>query len=175
MSIRAEQFLLLSAWLLLASCGDREIPTSPDMSFDANGSVAVADSRHPTTLQSAGAAGNVSTDPALDSSSSSVGGTVKETLTGPAINGVVPQGEAIADQSSFLSGGSTILTVQVRDVNLPSGTVLGVTLDFTPIGTITLSGGEGSMTANLGHFGVSRDQVRVQCGDGTILQGGFFR
>jgi hypothetical protein len=30
---------------------------------------------------------------------SSTGGTVKETLTGPAIGGVVPEGQALADQS----------------------------------------------------------------------------
>jgi hypothetical protein len=109
------------------------------------------------------------------SSSSSSGGTVKETLSGPAIDGVVPRGVATADQSQFRSGGSTILTVQVRDVNLPDGTVLGVTLDFTPVGSITLADRQGSMTANLGHFGVSRDQVRVKNGDTQILIGGFFQ
>ena len=35
----------------------------------------------------------------------SLSGTVKEILTGPAIGGVVPEGEALADQSNFLSGG----------------------------------------------------------------------
>lgn len=109
------------------------------------------------------------------SSSSSSGGTVKETLSGPAIDGVVPEGLAIADQSNFSRGGSTILTVQVKKVNLRDGTVLGVTLDFTPVGSITLSGGQGSMTADLGHFAVSRDQVRVKNGDTQILIGGFFR
>ena len=29
-------------------------------------------------------------------------------------------------------------------------------------------------TTSLGHFGVSRDQVRVNNGDVTILSGGFF-
>ena len=77
--------------------------------------------------------------------------------------------------SSFSTGGSTILTVQVKKVNLPDGTVLNVTLDFTPIGSLTLTGGQGSMQADLGHFGVSRDQVRVKNGDTVILQGGFFQ
>ncbi|NUR52845.1 MAG: hypothetical protein HOQ29_00195 [Acidobacteria bacterium] len=109
------------------------------------------------------------------SSSSASGGTVKEVLTGPGINGVVPEGIATADQSQFLAGGSTILTVQVKKVNLRDGTVLGVTLDFTPVGSITLSGGQGTMTANLGHFAVSRDQVRVKNADAVILSGGFFQ
>jgi hypothetical protein len=107
------------------------------------------------------------------------GGTAKETLTGPAINGVVPEGQALADMSQFLTGGDTIMTVQVKKVNLPDGTVLAVTLDFTPIGNITLSRNEGTLVKNLGHFGVSRDQVRVYNGTDTtgtpILSGGFFQ
>ena len=54
------------------------------------------------------------------------GGTASEALTGAAIGGVVPQGQALADQSQFLAGGATTLTVSVRNVNLPDGTVLGV-------------------------------------------------
>jgi hypothetical protein len=119
--------------------------------------------------------GSTGTAPWSSSSSGSSGGTVKETLSGPAINGVVPRGIALADQSQFSSGGSTILTVEVRDVNLRDGTVLGVTLDFTPIGSIRLADRRGSMSANLGHFAVSRDQVRVKNGDTQILIGGFFQ
>ncbi len=103
------------------------------------------------------------------------GPTVKETLTGSAINGVVPEGQAQADESQFLCGGDTILTVQVKNVNLPDGTVLGVSLDFTPVGTITLSKQEGSMSADLGHFAVSHDNVRVNNGGTTILIGGSFQ
>ena len=106
---------------------------------------------------------------------SSTGGTLKETLTGPAINGVVPEGQALADESQFASGGPTILTVQIKKVNLPDGTVLGVTLDFTPVGAITLSGQQGTLRTSLGHFGVSRDQVRVNRASTTILIGGFFQ
>jgi hypothetical protein len=156
--------VLLSVSFLVAACGDRSMPTSPDTRFDSSATSAT---------QSASAA---TLDPAwTSSSSSSGGGTVKEILSGPAINGVTPEGLAIADQSRFSSGGSTILTVQVKKVSLRDGTVLGVTLDFTPVGSITLAGGEGSMTANLGHFAVSRDQVRVKNGDTQILIGGFFQ
>ncbi len=39
---------------------------------------------------------------------------------------------------------------------------LWVTIDFKPVGTITVSHGSGSMAPyNLGDFGVSMDQVRV--------------
>jgi hypothetical protein len=147
-----------------AGCADRPMPTSPDARFDVGAAPAVA-----------GADGSGQSNGASTWSSSGVGGTVKEVLTGSAINGVVPEGLATADQSAFSSGGSTILTVQVKKVNLRDGTVLGVSLDFTPIGSITLSGGQGSMTANLGHFAVSRDQVRVSDGNTVILIGGFFR
>jgi hypothetical protein len=113
--------------------------------------------------------------PTSASLAASTGGTLKETLSGSAIGGVVPEGQALADESQFAAGGSTILTVQVKKVNLPDGTVLPVTLDFTSVGSITLSNGEGTMRASLGHFGVSRDQVRVLNGSTTVLSGGFFQ
>jgi hypothetical protein len=173
-SRRIQQFVAVCAWLCLAACGDRAMPTSPDANFSTNGSAATQGSGPATPA--AAPLGTSSTGSDWQSSSSSGGGgTVKETLVGPAINGVTPSGLATADQSKFSGGGSTILTVQVKNVNLPSGTVLGVTLDFTPVGSITLSGGQGSMTTSLGHFAVSRDQVRVKNGDTTILQGAFFR
>lgn len=104
------------------------------------------------------------------------GGTsLTETLSGSAINGVVPEGQSQADESQFANGGSTTLTVQVKNVNLPDGTVLGVTLDFTPVASLTITRGEGSVRTSLGHFGVSRDQVRVNSGATTILAGAFFR
>jgi hypothetical protein len=108
-------------------------------------------------------------------SSSGAGGTRRETLTGAAINGVVPEGQALADLSRFASGGDTFLTVTIRKVNLPDGTNLGVNLDFKPLGSITLSGGSGTLTVNLGHFAPSRDPVTVKQNGATILGGGFFQ
>ena len=115
------------------------------------------------------------TAPTSPSLAASSGGTVKEALTGPAIGGVVPEGQALADESHYLSGGSTILTVQIKKVNEPDGTVLGVSLDGTPVGSITLSRTEGTMRADLGHFAVSRDKIVVARGTTTILSGGFFQ
>lgn len=112
------------------------------------------------------------------------GGTLTELLSGSAINGVTPTGRADADESQFTTcGGFTILNVRVDKVNLPNGTVLWVSLDFMPVGTITLSGGTGSMAPyNLGRFGVGFDQVRVVDhppprvnGEPTVLIGGSFR
>jgi len=91
------------------------------------------------------------------------GKKLKESLSGPSFNGQTPSGTAIADETRFSGcGGFTILSVSVTKVNLPAGTRLWVTLDFMPVGTITLSNGSGSMTPNnLGRFGVSRDQIRA--------------
>ena len=91
------------------------------------------------------------------------GGKLKEPLSGPSFNGQTPSGTALADETQFSGcGGFSVLSVSVKKVNLPDGTQLWVTLDFKPVGTITLRNGSGNMTPyDLGHFGVSMDQVRV--------------
>jgi hypothetical protein len=111
------------------------------------------------------------------------GGTLKESLSGSAFNGKTPSGQATADETRFSGcGGFSLLSVQVKDVNLPDGSVLWVTLDFQPVGTITLRGASGTMpTYNMGRFGVSNDDVRVYSAlpdistSQQILIGGFFQ
>src|SRR4051794_20843379 len=111
------------------------------------------------------------------------GGVLKEPLSGPASNGGTPSGQATADETRFSGcGGFSLLDVQVKNVNLPDGTRLWVTLDFGPVGTITLRAGAGTMaTYNMGRFGVSNDDVRVYSalpdvgGAQQILIGGAFR
>jgi Putative Ig domain/Abnormal spindle-like microcephaly-assoc'd, ASPM-SPD-2-Hydin len=111
------------------------------------------------------------------------GGVLRETLSGSPFNGKTPSGQASADETKFSGcGGFSLLSAQVKDVNLPDGSVLWVTLDFQAVGTITLRGGSGTMrTYNMGRFGVSNDDVRVYSAlpDVTssrqILIGGAFR
>jgi Putative Ig domain len=105
----------------------------------------------------------VTSSPAPSPSGCQTGGTLKESLSGSAINGRTPSGTATTDESKFSGcGGFSLLSVQVKNVNLPDGTVLWATLDFKPVGMITLSRGSGTMpTYNMGDFGVSRDQIRV--------------
>src|ERR671937_167352 len=111
------------------------------------------------------------------------GGTLKEQLSGPAFNGKTPSGQAQADETQFRGcGGFSLLSAQVKNVALPDGAVLWVTLDFKPVGTITLRGGSGAMpTYNMGGFGVSNDDVRVYSSlpdistSQQILIGGAFR
>ena len=113
--------------------------------------------------------------PAAPASAGGCGPTVKTTLSGPAFNGVVPQGQAQADESQYLCGGDTIMTVQVKNVNLPDGTVVNVILDFAPKGTLTLNKQQGTMRVNLGHFALGHDEVRVSYGGTVILDGWNFQ
>jgi hypothetical protein len=91
------------------------------------------------------------------------GKKLTEPLSGPAISGQTPSGTATANEMQFSGcGGFSVLSASVKKVNLPDGTQLWVTIDFKPVGTITLRNGSGSMTPyNLGHFGVSMDAVRI--------------
>jgi len=124
----------------------------------------------------------VTSSPPPTPSGCQTGGTLKEALTGPSFGGKTPSGQAQADETRFSGcGGFSLLSVQVKNVALPDGTVLWVTLDFMPVGTITLRGGSGTMaTYNLGQFGVSNDDVRVYsalpdiASSRQILIGGFF-
>jgi hypothetical protein len=73
-------------------------------------------------------------------------GTTTAQLTGPAIAGQTPSGQGIGDQSQLTScGGFTVIRANVKNVNLPNGTVLWVTMGGEPIGQITLTGGGGTM------------------------------
>ena len=91
------------------------------------------------------------------------GGVLREALSGPTFNGRTPSGQAQSDETQFSGcGGFSVLSVSVSNVNLPDGSQLWVTLDFNPVGFITLRGGSGSMRAyNMGDFGVSKDNIRV--------------
>jgi Putative Ig domain/Abnormal spindle-like microcephaly-assoc'd, ASPM-SPD-2-Hydin len=69
-------------------------------------------------------------------------------LSGPAIGGVTPSGQGIGDQSQLTAcGGYTTITAQVKNINLPDGTFVWVTLGSRPIGRIALSRGSASMPA----------------------------
>jgi hypothetical protein len=98
------------------------------------------------------------------------------TLTGPAINGVVPGGNAQVDQSKLPTQPGTV-DVQVNNVNLPDGTVLGVVLTdcgSSPVGTITLRRGDGQLKTKLpvGCQIGRQSSIFVNNGSATILSGG---
>lgn len=98
--------------------------------------------------------------------------TATASLTGAPVNGQTPSGDAKAVATgSDCSNFTTTLTVSVKNLNLPDGTVLTVTDAFTPVGTLTLSGGKGSMSTNLGHFFPAGDTIRVVDATTTYLAG----
>jgi hypothetical protein len=87
-------------------------------------------------------------------------------LSGPAINGLVPQGKATINQPS-LPG---TLTTEVQNVNLPDGTVLKVRVNFYVAGTLTIAGHGGRMTASI-PFQVRTGPFEILNGDTVIMTG----
>jgi hypothetical protein len=74
--------------------------------------------------------------------------TQNTTLSGPAIAGIQPTGSAFINQDAQPNA-SGRLTLQVHNVALLNGTRLDVTLDRKPVGTITIQGRTGTLTADL--------------------------
>jgi hypothetical protein len=97
------------------------------------------------------------------------------TLSGPAINGVVPTGNATVDQSKLPTTPLT-LDVQVSSVNLPDGTILSVVLTdcgTAPVGTIKLTHQQGQLKTKVPGCQVGRTSaIYVNNGTTTILSGG---
>jgi hypothetical protein len=91
-------------------------------------------------------------------------------LSGPAIAGVTPEGDAKLDQSRQPAEPGR-LEVRVKNVNLADGTRLTVTLRGVPVGTITLARREGQLQTSVA-FQVGRsDLPDVKLGDSIILHG----
>jgi len=96
-------------------------------------------------------------------------------LTGPAIVGVTPEGEAKVDQSKYPSVPPR-LDVRVKDVNLPDGTTLFVgvgceyhsCLDYRKAGTFTLNRREGSFSGSLQVQVGRQTSIMVSTADGTV-------
>lgn len=104
------------------------------------------------------------------------------TLTGPTIGGRTPGGQAVANQSTLTAcGGFVTINVDVKDVNLPNGTVLWVTLSGRPIGRITLSSGSATMQPYVYPGSLRKLAIQIYAapppltvGEPTVLSGGFF-
>jgi Putative Ig domain/Abnormal spindle-like microcephaly-assoc'd, ASPM-SPD-2-Hydin len=98
-------------------------------------------------------------DPSCQHAPSEAGGL---TATG-AIGGVTPSGSAPIDVSHFTAcGGYYVINASVKNVNLPNGTVLWVTLSQGGIiGTITLNSGQGSMRPFVYDSELRKQQVQV--------------
>ena len=95
-------------------------------------------------------------------------------LTGATINGVLPNGFA----QSELHSSRTEFEVRVRQVNLPNGTVLTVSLNGATVGQLTLDGGEGRLRLRSDRGDnvpvvTAGMTVTVKNGATTILSGTF--
>ncbi len=97
------------------------------------------------------------------------------TLSGSAINGVVPSGSATVDQAKLPATPLT-LDVQVTNINLPDGTVLSVVLTdcgAAPVGTMKLNHGQGQLKTKVPGCQVGRQSaIYVNNASTTILSGG---
>jgi hypothetical protein len=97
------------------------------------------------------------------------------TLSGPALNGVVPTGSATVDQAKLPQVPLT-LGVEVSSVNLPDGTVLVVVVTdcgAAPVGTIKLVHEQGQLKTKVPGCQVGRlSAINVTDIASTILSGG---
>lgn len=89
-------------------------------------------------------------------------------LSGPAIGGVTPSGKAVLDQPSLPGK----LRCEVKNVNLPDGTVLSVSLGGYIAGNLTLAQHSGKMEAQV-PFQFRNGAVEVLLGSTAILSGRF--
>jgi hypothetical protein len=88
-------------------------------------------------------------------------GTSTAPLSGPALAGTTPAGQAVGDQSRLTAcGGFVTIVVSVKNVNVPNGTVLWVTLG-NPIGTITITNGTGTMKRFILNSDLRRKSIKV--------------
>jgi hypothetical protein len=95
-------------------------------------------------------------------------------LTGPAIGGVTPTGQAQVNQC-HLPRQFGMLTLQVQSVNLPDGTKLTVNYggvsagQGVDLGSFKLSGQSGKFSARLGTQAGANDNIAVMQGSAVIL------
>jgi hypothetical protein len=96
-------------------------------------------------------------------------------LTGAAIGGVAPEGDAKVDQSKYPSVPPR-LEVRVKNLNLPDGTTLFVgvgceyhsCLDYRKAGTFALNSRQGSFTGSLQTQVGRQTSIMVSTADRTV-------
>ncbi len=89
-------------------------------------------------------------------------------LTGAALGGSAPKGEAKVDQARLPATPGT-LSVRVDGVRLPDGTSLDVVLDGQTVGAFRLSGGRGSLSATLPFQVGANARLEVRSGAAVVL------
>ncbi|HJP82737.1 MAG TPA: hypothetical protein VJ835_04455 [Fimbriimonadaceae bacterium] len=89
-------------------------------------------------------------------------------LSGPAIDGVAPSGKAVLRQPSLPGE----LRVDIKDVNLPDGTMLSMWMGNFFAGTLVLDGGKARLETEL-PFQFRNGFVEFRLGDTVIMSGRF--
>ena len=84
-------------------------------------------------------------------------------MTGPAIGGKTPSGQAVLDESRVTTcGGYSILNASINGVNLPNGTPMWFYFDSRLVGEVALVNGSAKMPPyNLGDYLSRKDAVSV--------------
>lgn len=148
---------------------------SPSPSVSPTGTVSPSPSVSPTGTASPSPSVSPTGSPSPSPSPSPNAGDLFAGLTGPTLNGVLPNGFA----SYELHSSRTELEVRVRQVNLAIGTSLSVTVNGTSVGTMSVqSGGEGRLRLRSDEGQTvpvitSGTTITVRNGSATILNGTF--
>jgi Putative Ig domain/Cep192 domain 4 len=89
--------------------------------------------------------------------------SVSASMSGPAIGGRTPSGQAVLDESRVTTcGGYSILNASINGVNLPSGTPMWFYFDSRLVGEVALVNGSAKMPPyNLGDYLSRKDAVSV--------------
>jgi hypothetical protein len=97
--------------------------------------------------------------------------SLSNTLIGVPVNGVTPSGEIKVDQSR-LPKSPSIVQIKMKNVNLPTGTVLGVTIDSEFYGTVTVVSGQvnGSISTFLQTGRTARISITTSTGSVVAFQ-----
>jgi hypothetical protein len=114
------------------------VTPTPSPSGSPTGTPSPSPTGSPTGTPSPSPTGSPTGTPSPSPTGSPNAGDLFAALSGPTINGILPNGFAQFEiHSSRLE-----LEVQVRQVNLPGGTQLAVVVDNINVGSLFLSGGE---------------------------------
>jgi hypothetical protein len=153
----------LPAGLTLAPNG--QITGSPGTVGLSTFTVSVTDSTGKTATQQFST--NITPPPPLGPAGCpKIGGqpnSVSASMTGPAIGGKTPSGQAILDESRITTcGGYSILNASINGVNLPDGTPMWFYFDGRLVGEVALVNGSAKMPPyNLGDYLSRKDTVSV--------------
>jgi hypothetical protein len=174
----------LPAGLSLAPTG--QISGSPTTTGTSTLTVEVTDSSGKTATQ--GFSITITPPPPLGPAGCpKIGGQpngVSASMSGPAIAGRVPSGQAVLDESRVTTcGGFSILNVSVSNINRPDGTVLWIYFDSRLVGRVALVNGSAKMPPfNLGDYLSRKDAVSVydtpppvRTLEPTVLASGFLQ